>query len=121
MILKAFSVYDSKVKAFGPVFFQNAAGAAVRDFSDACNSEKTVFYKHPSDYVLYEIGLWDDSTGELSSISPHINLGIGSSFVERKPVYRPAALDDIPNHLAGDVIKALDNPLSTVEELSNGK
>lgn len=113
MITKAFGIYDSKAHAFGVPFFMVSVGAAVRAFSDLGNESGSGVNRHPSDYVLYEIGSFDDSNGEFISLSPHVHLGIGSDFVDKRPVrYNPAA---------SDLVKvALDNPLATAEELSNG-
>lgn len=112
MIMKVFSVYDSKGLAYGVPFFMVTVGSAVRAFSDLANDTQTMASRHPSDYVLYEIGSFDDNSGVFTSIVPHIHLGIAADFVSVKPVvYRPAA----------PVAAAVANPLATVEELSNGR
>lgn len=85
MILKVFSVYDSKALAFSAPFFAPTPGAAIRLFSDACNDGQTMWSKHPGDFVLYQIGEFDDGNAELSSLSPATHLGVGTDYVERKP------------------------------------
>ena len=86
MILSVFACRDTKAKAFLQPFFSNASGTAIRAFGDACDDEKSPFYKHPSDYILYEIGFYDDSTAELSSINPIKLLASASDFVKSGPV-----------------------------------
>lgn len=86
MILKVFSVRDMKAEAFLQPFFSNSIGSALRAFGDAANDVSCPFNKHPSDYVLYEIGEYDDSDGSLEAISPVKYLGTGSDFVALKPV-----------------------------------
>lgn len=80
MILKAFSVYDSKALCYGVPFFMSSTGAAVRAFSDLVNDSQSTVYRHPGDFVLYQIGLFDDSVGKLEVVSPQLQLGIGLDF-----------------------------------------
>lgn len=114
MITKMFSVYDSKAKAFGVPFAMQTVGAAVRAFSDLANDNQTLVCRHPSDFILYEIGSFDDHSSELFWLSPGVHLGMAADFVANKaPIqYRPSATDP--------VAMALSNPLATAEEL-NGK
>ena len=56
MILKVFSVYDSKSAMFNTPYFSTTTPAAIRSFSDLANDPNTMVCKHPGDYVLYEIG-----------------------------------------------------------------
>lgn len=60
---KIFSIYDQKTKSFNqPIFFSTTA-QAIRSFGDVVNKEGTVYSKHPEDFVLFEFGLYDESTG----------------------------------------------------------
>lgn len=72
MRVRAFAVLDSKAKAFLPPFFYHEVGQAQRTFSDAINDPKHVFGTHPEDYVLYEIGLYDDATAKLEPFGPEM-------------------------------------------------
>lgn len=66
-----FAVRDTCVDAWlMPWFLQNRA-AAVRSLGDAVNKpgEQNAFFQHPEHYQLYEIGVYDDSTG---LIVPHV-------------------------------------------------
>lgn len=62
------AVFDSAVQAYGQPFFVIATGAAVRSFVDECNREAADngLYMHPEDYVLYQLGAFDDETGEFT-------------------------------------------------------
>lgn len=111
MITKAFAVYDSKALCYGVPFFSPQVGSAVRSFSDACKDVNTSLNKHPGDYQLYEIGEFDDNSCVLSGLVPIKLLGSALDFVDKPVVYRPAVCD----------VKAVQNALDTVEELSNGK
>ena len=56
--MKVFSVYDSKAGAYMTPFFADTNGLAVRMFSDICNDRETVYWKHPEDFTLFELGEW---------------------------------------------------------------
>ncbi len=58
-----FSVFDEKAEAFLPPFFLPTVGMAVRSFSECVNDREHMFGKHPSDYTLFELGSFDDSSG----------------------------------------------------------
>lgn len=81
MIQKVFSVRDGKALAFLQPFFSTASGSAIRAFSDAVQDVKTPLGAHPEDYVLYEIGTFDDSTAVFECLSPIKLLGAGMDFV----------------------------------------
>lgn len=65
MIMLVCSVYDKKVNAFASPFFVRSQGEAIRSFTDACQDGQTVFCKHPEDYLLFQIGEFDDGSGAL--------------------------------------------------------
>lgn len=65
-----YAVRDNAVEAFGTPFFLSGKGEALRSFSDEANSknENSAIAKHPEDYDLYELGVYDEIDG---SIAPH--------------------------------------------------
>lgn len=66
MIHKIFAVFDSKAESYTPPFFQHHEAMAVRTFTDCCNDDEHTFGKHPEDYTLFDLGLYDDSTGTIT-------------------------------------------------------
>jgi len=85
MILQAFSVYDSKAKAFSPPFFQANNALAIRAFTELANDEgRNNVSRFPEDFSLHHIGEFDDSTGKLSELPP-TNLGLASQFTAAAP------------------------------------
>lgn len=64
MKMMLFSVFDKGVNAFMQPFFMRAKGEAVRSFMDACSDGKTNFCRHPEDYTLFFLGVWDDTNAE---------------------------------------------------------
>lgn len=70
MIIRLFAVRDEKVEAFMPVFSARARGEAIRSFSQAVGDANHQFSKSKGDYVLYEIGGYDDVAGMLVPQEP---------------------------------------------------
>lgn len=64
MMLKMFSIYDQKAKAYITPFFLPTAGMAVRTFTDMVNDPACQFSKHPEDYTLFLLGSLNDTTAE---------------------------------------------------------
>lgn len=65
---KVFAVYDSKACFFGQPFFDQHVNSAIRNFSDAVNdgsNPNNMWFKHPEDFSLFEIGDFNNETGEL--------------------------------------------------------
>ena len=83
-VQKMFSVYDLKAQAFLQPFFSVHAGSAIRAFEDAVGDSASPIGKHPSDYQLFELGYFDDHSGELRGISPMKLLVAGGDLVLRK-------------------------------------
>lgn len=79
MILQLYSVQDTKVGAFMPLFQARARGEALRSFMSACQDEKHVFNAHKADYVLYFVGVFDDTSGNVEPVKPERVIG-GDEF-----------------------------------------
>jgi len=67
---RIFSAQDAKLGIFLPPFFTPHLGQALRMWEDAVNSPDSMVAKHPSDFVLYEIGMFDDDTGIVEPVNP---------------------------------------------------
>lgn len=79
-IFKVFSIYDEKSKAFLRPFLLSEVGQAIRAIHDCLTDPQHDFAKHPSDYTLFQLGEFDDSTG--SYTNDKTSLG---NLVELKP------------------------------------
>lgn len=62
MKLLAFCVRDEKASVYGHPFFMSTRGLAMRTFSEWVKDPNTPVGKHPEDYRLYAIGLYDDES-----------------------------------------------------------
>lgn len=68
MIIRMYSVYDSKLTVFDRPWFAMRDEAALRAFADAINDGTgpgASWAKHPEDYSLFFVGEFDDETGDL--------------------------------------------------------
>lgn len=63
-----FAVYDSKMEAYMAPFPCVKKAEAVRWFTELCMDERHHFAKFPEDYVLFEVGTWDEDSGQLASL-----------------------------------------------------
>ena len=61
------SIKDTAADAFGRPAFVASEGVAVRQFQDEVNrsSDDNQLYKHPDDFHLYYLGLFDDNSGKI--------------------------------------------------------
>lgn len=85
MIMKIFAVKDKQVEAFLQPFFSPTIGSALRSLMEVVNDPQHTFSKHAPDYVLYDLGEFDDTTGCISVGSlpdPVVNL---ADLVKNKP------------------------------------
>lgn len=72
MITKIFAIHDAKANAFLQPFFSPTAGTAERAFSTAVKDPASQFEKFPEDFTLFEIGSFDDASGDLVRLdTPH--------------------------------------------------
>lgn len=74
-----FAIYDSKTEAYSKPFYSLTKGEAIRTFQDAVNSPDSMFYKHPGDFTLFNIGSYDDDKATLDN-GNHENLGCAITF-----------------------------------------
>ncbi|QXP08349.1 MAG: nonstructural protein [Arizlama microvirus] len=81
MIQKIFTVYDSKVEAYLQPFFLPSKGAALRAITDVANDPSHMFGKHPEDYVLFELGTFDDQDCKFDLYAAPISMGVVLEFV----------------------------------------
>lgn len=70
--LIVFAAHDAKLKSFMAPFFLQHVGQALRMWEELCNDGKSLPAKFPSDFVLYQLGEFDDAEGRFSMLEvPH--------------------------------------------------
>lgn len=62
-----FSVRDNKAGFFLPPFLLISEGEAVRAFEEATLNPQSPISQHPEDYKLYNLGQFDEISGEIIS------------------------------------------------------
>lgn len=72
MKMKVFAIYDSGSENYMRPFFVRADGEALRLFEDLANDRESVVGKHPSYYALFEIGEFNDNSGDLEPCVPKV-------------------------------------------------
>lgn len=63
MLLEIFSVYDEKASAYLNPFVMQNDKQAVRAMMDIMHDGNHSFYRFATDYTLYKLGNFDNSTG----------------------------------------------------------
>ena len=82
MVLKMFSIYDSKAEAYVQPWYEVNRGVALRNFMAAVKDPQTAFHRFPGDYTLFEIGEWDPSKGTVFMYEHRENLGTAIQYLE---------------------------------------
>lgn len=67
MMIKVFCLYDTKTGIFGTPFFMQHVGQAVRACQDLGADLSTTIGRHPADYMLCELGEFDDNSGSFTN------------------------------------------------------
>jgi len=80
-MLKIFSIYDGKIRSFMRPFLDAHTGSALRSFEQACKEPTSPFAQFPADFVLYEVGTFNEETGQTNSYSPNIQIAAAIDYV----------------------------------------
>lgn len=80
MRYKIVAIRDRATDTFSQPQYVAAIGGAVRSFSDLVNNKETDVGKHPDDFDLYELGEFDDDSGEFHGVKPR-QIAIGKDQV----------------------------------------
>lgn len=65
MLLRIYSVRDTVSLSYNIPFFAKTDGEATRLFKDLVNDPQSTPGKHPEDFQLWLLGMFDPSTGEI--------------------------------------------------------
>lgn len=66
------AVFDTVAGVYDRPFAVPAVPVGVRSFQNALKDPQAAISKNPTDYALYEIGQYDDVSGELISKPPQM-------------------------------------------------
>lgn len=104
MVSKMFAIYDLKAKNFWPPYCSVTPGVGIREFATMVKSPQTGLSKFPEDYVLYQIGTYDDAQGVVTS-EVHVLLAKATEFVDTWIGAKPAVSEDTIRSMGIDPMK----------------
>lgn len=70
--LKIFSMFDVKTTTFHSPFVSHHTGEALRGWEEGVNKADTLPNKFPSDFQLWELGVFDSGSGEFEDCKPRM-------------------------------------------------
>lgn len=83
MVLKMFSIRDTKGEIYNNPFFQKTAGEAQRSFKSLVNDDKSSIKRYPEDYHLYYLGEYDDQTGKFAPLDAPVHQCSGVDVLDK--------------------------------------
>lgn len=87
MVLKVFTVYDSKVAAYKQPIFMRNAGEAIRAILDVMSNSEHPFSKYAEDYTLFELGEYDDDNASFNmELTPKSLAKLNELKAARSPI-----------------------------------
>lgn len=107
MLLSIFTIRDAITECYSNPFYAHNKQAAVRLFDTLVNDPSTEVNKSPSDYALFELGVWDDNAGSISMLPQPLRVISG---VEVKRADEEVAAADLAKLNAS--FKQLSNAVS---------
>lgn len=87
MELQIVAVRDIKTNIYLPPMYFHHKGQAIRAFEDQCRDKSNELGKHPEDYELWWLGVWEDHHGRFEiehdggTTTPN-QLAAGSNYKE---------------------------------------
>ena len=69
-----YAVYDKQAELYSPPFLEVKDGTAIRAIQDAIASKDHPFAKHPEDFSLHQLGVFDDETGLITANEKPVKL-----------------------------------------------
>ena len=65
MKLNIYSIFDTASGLYSRPYFTQSDGEAIRSFHDIAVDAEHPVGRHPADYTLFRLGIFDDNTGKL--------------------------------------------------------
>lgn len=70
MIVKLYAIFDRASGVYDGPMPSKTDGLVTRGFIDMANNKDHPIGKHPEDYTVFELGTWNDATGEIIPSAP---------------------------------------------------
>lgn len=94
MIMKMFCLLDIKVGSYGSPFFFHHHHEAIRAATELAQDQSTIPGRYPADFGLYEMGEFDNATGQVTMHAYPQALGVLRSFLPAPKVALPLFDED---------------------------
>lgn len=94
---KLYSMKDVKAESFGPLMTVPTKGLLLRMLADTVSDPRNVIAQYPGDFVVYEIGEFDPSSGELNVLStPAYVVSVADVARQVSDARKPVAPESVP-------------------------
>ena len=70
MLLRVVAIRDAKTEVYSHPLFFVTKGVAIRSFSDETERTGSEISKHPEDFALFDLGVYDDNLGAIVTGKP---------------------------------------------------
>ena len=92
MVKKVVTLYDQKASVYLQPMMFPSLGAALRDIADGTQGDGLIA-KHPSDFQIFELGEWDDTSCKFELLDAKINHGTVQELLGKtQPREKPKAV-----------------------------
>lgn len=88
MLLKIYSIRDTKGEIYNTPFYQRTHGEAERNFKTVASDLKSTISQFPEDYDLYYLGEYDDQTGKIKSLDTPQHITKAINVIDKRPDYK---------------------------------
>lgn len=83
---KIFVIYDEKAKYYTNPMIAQTRGEFFRMIASQSQTDNSTIFKFPEDFVIYEIGEYDEQIGHIVSYDVNEKLGKVSEFIVQTSV-----------------------------------
>lgn len=83
MEFELFVIYDAAKNIYSAPMAQYNDADAMRAFAHECMKADSVWNSHPQDFVMYKVGIYNESTGEISAFSKPERICAATDFVKK--------------------------------------
>lgn len=80
--MRIFTVHDNKAEAYLPPVYYKTKGEALRAFETTCKNKESQFHQYPSDFTMYELGEFNEQTGDITQNEKPLPLANASEYIQ---------------------------------------
>lgn len=84
LVQNVYSVYDLKGEAYGLPYYAVNDRVAMRLFLDGCRDPETPVGRHPHDFALFRVGIWNAENGTLAGTDVPVPVWTGVEAMKMK-------------------------------------